>query len=555
MTRIKNILFRKSLITKVILSYIVCLVATVSIIVIYNYHSIREYTAKDLHEKAHAQVQMLIIQCEKLLDRTEQITYDLSNMLSTFHLKMTNNDINESLMENLIWNPNIKSITIAYQKDKGRKSGFESVNISLDPNIPVQNMTYLKFPEDCSFANMTYGDFCEEDWYIDSQKEGNLNGKWFGRYANKGILTYTYPLYYYEGKKETIEGIIKVDLKLDWLFELIKKVKIYEKGYCSFLSKHGDFLARNGKIINIFEYAKEANDPSLIEAAKKIMVKNPTIERYYNPRLDERVMIFSYPYRSWWFGIIVPEEEFFEEMLTRIMRLLAVGLVCLLIPIPLIIYLTFRQTRFLSNLTRAADQIGSGNFDAELPPVTTSDEVGVLNGAFIKMKENIKAYIENVRLMTEARQQIEDELRIAKSIQKSIIPRNFPDIKEIEFSAFIQPAKSVGGDFYDFFFIDETHFCFMIGDVSGKSISGAMFMALSRTMIRSKLISGLGLCEALDSVNKSINEENDSAMFLTLFAGILDIRTGALETCNAGHCPPALSKNSYPFEFLDTDSP
>lgn len=549
----KNRLFRKSLVTKVLLSYILCLIVTVSIVVIYTYKSMKEYTIKDLNEKADAQVQMLILKCEKLFGQTEQIAYDISYMVSAFSLRLNNNDIYESLVESLIWNKNIKSITIAYLSDKDKVSDYESVKISLDPEHKHSDSIYYSYPkdikgnDDSAYAQITHKNFCEEEWFEETLK---CDGGWIGEHFNQGIISYVYPIFSCEGEKYIEEGVVKVDLKLEWLVALISKVEVYENGFCTFLSKDGDMLGRNGTVLNVFEYAEDTKNPSVKDVLKKIMVKESAFARYYNPELGQWFLLFAYPYESWWFGIMLPEKEFFEEMFIRISRLLIIGLICLLIPIPVIVYLTLKQTKFLSKLTDAAVQIGAGNFDAELPELTTEDEVGILSRAFVKMKKDIKNHIENVRLMTEAKQQIEHELNIAKKIQRSIIPSNFPDIKEIEFSAFINPAKTVGGDFYDFFFIDETHFCFMIGDVSGKSISGAMFMALSRTMIRSRLTSGLSLTDAINSVNKSINEENTTSMFLTFFAAILDIRTGELETCNAGHCPPALCRNSHSFEYF-----
>lgn len=552
----KNRLFRKSLAAKVLLLYIVCLVVIVSVIVAYFYKSTREYTIRDLKEKAHSQVEMLILHCEKLFGQTEQIAYDISYMVSAFNLRLNNNDIYESLVESLIWNKNIKSITIAYLSDKDKVSDYESVKISLDPEHKHPDSIYYNYPkdikgnDDSTYAQIIHKNFCKEEWFEETLK---YDGRWIGEYFNQGIISYVYPIFSCEGEKYIEEGVVKVDLKLEWLVALISKVEVYENGFCTFLSKDGDMLGRNGTVLNVFEYAEDTQNPSVKDVLKKIMVKESAFARYYNPELGQWFLLFAYPYESWWFGIMVPEKEFFEEMFIRISRLLIIGLICLLIPIPVIVYLTLKQTKFLSKLTDAAVQIGTGNFDAELPELTTEDEVGILSRAFVKMKKDIKNHIENVRLMTEAKQQIEHELNIAKKIQRSIIPSNFPDIKEIEFSAFIHPAKTVGGDFYDFFFIDETHFCFMIGDVSGKSISGAMFMALSRTMIRAKMVSGLSLKDAINSANKSINEENTTGMFITLLAAVLDISSGKLEYCNAGHCPPAVCRASASFEYIESE--
>ncbi|HBM17485.1 MAG TPA: hypothetical protein DD381_14245 [Lentisphaeria bacterium] len=542
----KKILFRNSLITKVLLSYIICLILSVSIVTIYNFNTVREKTIKDLNDNAYSQVEKLTFKCDRLFYWTEQLCYDLACILSDLGSKLSDKDKQELMLDNLIWNQTIKNITIAYLEDKDKSSDFKSVKVSLDPNlkIPLNRLTWENFPVDCPFAVLTHANFCKESWFSKAIEKENLDGKWFGQYFSERLITYTYPFYRYEGKKEILNGVIKVDLKLEWLIKITTEVKVYEGGYCTFLSSDGYMLGKNGEITNMFEYADKTNNPSIKETLKKIMVDEPTFERYYNNALEDWFLILTYPASEdqWWFGVVVPEEEYFEDMLERLTRLIIVGIVCLLIPIPLIVFFIFRQTKHLSNLTKAANQIGGGNFDAELLPITANDEIGILNNTFIKMKEDIKDYIENVRLMTESKQQVENELRIAKSIQNSIIPHNFPDVNEFEFKAFILPAKTVGGDFYDFFFIDQDHFCFMLGDVSGKSISGAIFMAIARTMIRSNLLSGLSLANALNLTNKNICAENSSGMFLTLFIAVLDIRNGQIQFINAGHCPPAIRK-------------
>ena len=142
---------------------------------------------------------------------------------------------------------------------------------------------------------------------------------------------------------------------------------------------------------------------------------------------------------------------------------------------------------------------------------------------------------------TAARERIESELQIAHDIQMGIIPKTFPafpDLKEFEIFASIVPAKEVGGDLYDFFFMDEDHLCFVVGDVSGKGIPAALFMAVTRTLIKTKASQLLNPGTVLTRVNEDLSLENPSMMFVTLFLGILNIRTGVIEYVNAGHNPP-----------------
>lgn len=145
----------------------------------------------------------------------------------------------------------------------------------------------------------------------------------------------------------------------------------------------------------------------------------------------------------------------------------------------------------------------------------------------------IEAYIEKERL--------EEGLKLAHDIQMSMLPKTFPPFPErrdLDIFAAITPAKKVGGDFYDFFFLDENRLCFAIGDVSGKGVPAALFMAVIKTLFKAIAGRVQNPGEILSTVNREICRDNDSQMFTTLFCGILDTRTGEIRYSNGGHNPP-----------------
>lgn len=156
---------------------------------------------------------------------------------------------------------------------------------------------------------------------------------------------------------------------------------------------------------------------------------------------------------------------------------------------------------------------------------------------------SVKRFMENLQKETAALERIESELRIATEIQMSMIPNVFPKKDEFEIYGFIEPAKEVGGDFYDFFFIDENRLCFVIGDVSGKGVPAALFMAITKTLIKNEAKRGLSTDEILANVNNIICPDNSTCQFVTVFCVIMDIPTGKLQFCNAGHNPPLLFDN------------
>ncbi|MBI3928357.1 MAG: SpoIIE family protein phosphatase [Armatimonadetes bacterium] len=169
------------------------------------------------------------------------------------------------------------------------------------------------------------------------------------------------------------------------------------------------------------------------------------------------------------------------------------------------------------------------------------DEVGELAGAFVHMEDMLGVYIGNLKETTAAKERIERELSIAREIQMSLVPKIFPPFfnrPELDLYAVIQPAREVGGDLYDFFFLDEHHLFMLVGDVSGKGVPAALFMAVTKTLFKATATRGLSIAEVMTRVNRELCEDNDSGMFVTAFCALLDTRTGSMEYSNGGHNLP-----------------
>jgi serine phosphatase RsbU (regulator of sigma subunit)/anti-sigma regulatory factor (Ser/Thr protein kinase) len=169
------------------------------------------------------------------------------------------------------------------------------------------------------------------------------------------------------------------------------------------------------------------------------------------------------------------------------------------------------------------------------------DEIGRLAGTFLAMERALQQYIAELRETTANRERIESELRIARDIQMGILPKTFPPFPErpeLDIHAAIEPAREMGGDLYDFFFVDDDTLCFLIGDVSGKGVPAALFMAVTSTLVKAVAQGSHDPSEILAKVNDDLSQENESCMFVSLFLGMLDLRSGAVRYANAGHNPP-----------------
>ena len=222
-------------------------------------------------------------------------------------------------------------------------------------------------------------------------------------------------------------------------------------------------------------------------------------------------------------------------------------------------------------LTAGVREISGGNLDKKID-VKTGDEIEQLADSFNHMTDELQAYIRNLARTTAEKERIETEISVAARIQAGILPKHLPARTEMDLAVSMTPAKEVGGDFYDFYFLDDCHLVVTVADVSDKGVPAALFMVAAKTLLKeSALTMGPGdnlpvgakaahpapaptlsppwLSEAVARTNDRLAEANDEGMFVTVFTGVLDIRNGDFTYVNAGHNPPLLRRNGN-FEFL-----
>jgi sigma-B regulation protein RsbU (phosphoserine phosphatase) len=212
-------------------------------------------------------------------------------------------------------------------------------------------------------------------------------------------------------------------------------------------------------------------------------------------------------------------------------------------------YLLIRRiAQPLTVLTIYAKRLAKHDFLSVLPnqhhirslAKTSEDEVGNLANAFIFLESQIGRYIRDIKDTTAAKEKIESELAVARHIQMSLVPQSFPVLEgrhDLDLFAIMQPAKAVGGDFYDFK-IENERLHVVIGDVSGKGVPASLLMAITMTMVRANISPTRGSAEVLRRVNDQLCTENTSGLFVTISYGILDLKTGVFEYCSGGHHPP-----------------
>ena len=357
------------------------------------------------------------------------------------------------------------------------------------------------------------------------------------------VTTYCLPIKDKQGK---MIGVINTSLSIKWLSQTISAVKPYPHSYSIMIGRGGTYFVHPDptKITRqtIFTQTLEQPDTALTSLGYAMQNGEEGMKRMKID--DEDCYVFYKPLGKTGcsMAIVCPKSDIFSglnRLRHAVMGIVAVGLL-------LMLYLFIRIiTRELNPLRRLADEaetIASGQFDAELPDFKRIDEIGQLSHSFGNMQQSLVKYIEELKDTTAQKASIESDLRIASGIQMGMLPEKFPtkdDRDDVQLFASLTPAKEVGGDMFDFYFRDEKLF-FCIGDVSGKGVPASLFMAVTRSTFRTVSAHESMPDRIVMTMNKTIADMNKSHMFVTLFVGVLDLPTGRLRYCNAGHDAPLL---------------
>ncbi|MBQ7578345.1 MAG: SpoIIE family protein phosphatase [Synergistaceae bacterium] len=230
----------------------------------------------------------------------------------------------------------------------------------------------------------------------------------------------------------------------------------------------------------------------------------------------------------------------------------------ILLLVVLIIYGLYLNRNLLAPIQKIAKEATRFARKNTLPEETlhaeikTRNEIGQLARTIDVMEKDIISYVENLTRVTQEKEQIKAELNVATQIQADMLPKDFPERKEFELYAAMKPAKEVGGDFYDFFMIDNNHIALVMADVSGKGVPAALFMVIAKTLIKDRAKMGGSPSEILSDVNNQLCEGNEADLFVTVWLGILEISTGKIIASNAGHEYPAVNKNGADYELVKT---
>ena len=373
-------------------------------------------------------------------------------------------------------------------------------------------------------------------------------------YSKDMIASYCQPL---KDKGGKYIGTLSVDLSLSWLSNTISSVKPYPNSYSIMIGQGGTYFVHpdSTKLVyqSIFTESMEHPDTAMVslghamqrgeEGMRQLKVNGEDCYVFYKPLSTT----------GWSVAIVCPESDIFggfNKLRRSVTGTVIGGLLLLMLVCGRFIR---HEIKPLTKLARQAETIASGDFSVTLPEDGRTDEIGQLTESFTNMQHSLVSYIDELKTTTAQKASIENELKVASDIQMSMVPRMFPAFpsrKDIDLYASMTPAKEVGGDLYDFFIQDEIlYFC--VGDVSGKGVPASLFMAVTRNLFRIVAQQGLPPAEIASHINNILAVDNDRGMFVTMFIGKADLRTGRLDYCNCGHNAPIIDGQFLKMQYVN----
>lgn len=498
----------------------------IAAIVYSNYHFSKKILLNKIEEGAINQSNLVIAKISRITVGTEEIAKNLSAQVLYYQ---KHNDLSFFLSKILESNHTIQ-------------------NIEVDLLEPKQN-SIVKYSPDMPEHPICASDISWLDLYfrLVKQKEDSLSsGLWTDPFYCKIdtthlLVAFLFPVYT-PGSNE-ISGMVSCQISLRNIRDLLSDIKISQTGYAFIIDKTGDFIThpREQWILskNLFEKPSSIFKGNIEQVETQIRNSQRGADHGLSLYLNNQKSWFYYaPLQNtgWKVIIVFPENELFSEINIVFRRISMVAIIGIFLLFVLNIYVFRKLLDPLERVTQAIQRFTSTPGKES----RSRNEIKMLAESLENWQIKYGLLIREQTQTAKEKLKIEKDLKSAREIQFNIFPSGTPNsiqYKDIDLFAVLNPAETLGGDLYDYFFIDETHLLIAVGDVSGKGIPASLFMAIASTLIKthSKTLSSKDI---VSKVNNELSDRNSNQYFLTLFLGILNLETGILDFCNAAHDYP-----------------
>lgn len=517
-------------------------VTTIAIVIIasivyINYHFTKQILVDQIEEGAVNQSNLVMSRIMRVSVGTEEIARNVSHQALYYS---AHNDLQLFLDQVLASNKIIESIHVEL----------------FDRQNQLRKFSSNKFGQLICNPDST-----DSERYLNSlvsRNDNNIGGIWsnpfYCKYDTSQLLvSYKFPVYIPETSK--IAGVVSCEISLRAMRKMLSEIQIGKSAYAFIIDKAGVFIThpKNEWVLhrNLFEKPSRIFSKDLIEIESKIKsgIKGSGhgISNYLN---NKPCWYYFAPLASsgWTVIIVFPEEELYGEIEWIFKKIILVSGFGILFIFLLNIFIFRQMLDPLARVTRAIQRFSSVPGKER----NSKNEILMLAESLEDWQSKYGLLINERDRTADEKLKFEKDLKSARDIQFNIIPSGKPRFighPEIDLFAILKPSEIVGGDLYDYFFIDNNHLLLAIGDVSGKGIPASLFMAIASTLIKSnaKVRSAK---EIISHVNNELSDRNSNQYFVTLFIGIIDVKTGVMEYCNAAHNYPYLLHADGKIEIL-----
>ena len=526
--------------------YILLVTSTIFLLTFWIYFGqARRSVSEEAVERAQVKLDNTILQIDKVLGEVEIAVKNMSWLVAD---KLDYPDYMYALTQQVLRsNPYVVGSAIAFEPAYYPEKGvlYSPYSYRTEEGIRSKQLG----TEDYEYHYM--------DWYLVPK----LLGKpyWSEPYFDEGgadmvMTTYSLPLYDDDGN---MYAVFTADISLEWFADKVNNIKPYANSYNYMIGRGGAFLVSDRKeaILNESFFAEPLaeGDKNMMEIGHQMVNGERGMAKF--GRDGKNYYLFFAPVKAtgWSVSVICRHDDVFagvDSLRNRVLAILVLGLLFL----TGFCYLTIRRlTDPMVRFASSANEIAKGNFNVGLPVIKSKDEMKTLHDSFRKMQISLVDYIDKLKKTTASKERIESELRIARNIQMGMVPKIFPPFPEredVDLYAKLIPAKEVGGDLYDFF-IEDDKLYFIVGDVSGKGVPASLVMAVTCRLFRTIAAHFHMPADIMMALNATLAENNESNMFCTAFLGVLDLKTGNLQYCNAGHNAPVIIESTGEVKFME----
>ncbi|MCR5001331.1 MAG: SpoIIE family protein phosphatase [Lachnospiraceae bacterium] len=398
--------------------------------------------------------------------------------------------------------------------------------------------------------NMPYYDIYSTPWYklAKNEQKVSFTDVYMDSFGRGLTITCVAPFY---DENDDFAGVIAMDILLSDMYEQAVSMPLEQGAEAFLIDNEGGLISQEATQDKLSDM--DGMDPAL---AEKIIKGTSGVELsgagvYYAYSIVEST--------SWKYCISIPQETVLAAVIEMSRDIQGTVVLFVSVFVLIVLFVILIVHRFANNITSPiialgedAKEISGGDLEHRAK-VEGNDEISDLAVSFNEMAVSLRKYIDDLTSVTAEKERIGAELNVATQIQADMLPRifpPFPDRNEFDLYATMTPAKEVGGDFYDFFLIDDNHLGLVMADVSGKGVPAALFMVIAKTLIKNRAQMGGSPSEVLAYANEQLCDGNEAELFVTVWIAILEISTGKGLAANAGHEHPIVKRAGGDYELI-----